>query len=230
MRVQRHAPIREQVAAILRQAIVDLRLEPGQVLIERELCELTSAGRASVREALRQLEAEGLVESVNGRGTIVRAVTRDEARQVYTVRANLEGLAARLFAERAGSAERRDLRDAMARLAQLAHDGASSADLLAAKNVLYDILFTGTGNVVLHQLVQTLHHRVTRLRSLTLAQPGRPVQSARELQEIVDAIERRDGEAADAAAVRHVRIAAAVVLGGPPETSPAAGPLSAAGS
>ncbi|MEV7802007.1 GntR family transcriptional regulator [Microbispora sp. NPDC088329] len=213
MQVRRHAPIREQVAAILRQAIVDLRLQPGQVLIERELCEMTSASRPSVREALRQLEAEGLVESVNGRGTIVRAITREEAQQVYVVRANLEGLAARLFAERAGSALRHDLRAAMAHLTESTHRGASSTSLMAAKNLLYDILFEGAGNEVLHQLVRILHHRVTQLRSLTLAQPGRPAQSARELQEIVDAIEHRDGEAADAAAVRHVQAAAAVVLG-----------------
>src|ERR671916_3124819 len=116
MQVQRHAPIREQVAAILRQAIVEMRLPPGKVLIERELCELTSASRPSVREALRQLEAEGLVESVNGRGTIVSRITPSVARQVYQVRANLEGLAARLFAENADEGERAALRVAMDRL------------------------------------------------------------------------------------------------------------------
>ncbi|MGY1838129.1 MULTISPECIES: GntR family transcriptional regulator [unclassified Modestobacter] len=212
MRVQRHAPIREQVAAILRQAIVDMRLSPGQVLIERELCEMTSASRPSVREALRQLEAEGLVESVNGRGTIVSSITPAVARQVYDVRANLEGLAARLFAEQADDTQRTALRESMARLSECVRRGDEAGTVMAAKNELYDVLFDGSDNQVLHQLVQTLHRRVTQLRALTLAQPGRPAQSELEIQEIVDAIERRDPAAAEAAASRHVRAAAAVVL------------------
>src|ERR1700709_2082191 len=95
--VQRHAPIREQVASILRDAIVELRLPPGQLLVERQLCEMTSASRPSAREALRQLEAEGLVESQNGRGTVVSIASPELARNVYGVRAELEGFAAELF-------------------------------------------------------------------------------------------------------------------------------------
>ena len=106
MAVTRHPPIRDQIADILRSAIVKLEFEPGQVLVERNLCEMTQASRPSVREALRQLEAEGLVESHNGRGTIVRVISAEEAAQVYEVRAELEGLAARLFTERATGDQR----------------------------------------------------------------------------------------------------------------------------
>ncbi|MGY1838142.1 MULTISPECIES: GntR family transcriptional regulator [unclassified Modestobacter] len=214
MQVQRHAPIREQVAAILRQAIVEMRLPPGKVLIERELCELTSASRPSVREALRQLEAEGLVDSVNGRGTIVSAITPSVARQVYDVRANLEGLAARLFAVHADEAQRAALLETMARLSASVGRGDDAATVMAVKNDLYAVLFAGAGNQVLHQLVQTLHRRVTQLRALTLAQPGRPAQSESEIRAIVDAIADHDPEGAEEAASRHVRTAAAVVLDG----------------
>src|SRR5918997_2317248 len=214
MQVQRHAPIREQIAAILRQAIVEMRLPPGKVLVERELCELTSASRPSVREALRQLEAEGLVESVNGRGTIVSTITPSVARQVYQVRANLEGLAARLFVEEADDAHREALRAAMDRLSASVQRGDDPATVLAVKNELYEVIFVGAGNEVLHQLVQTLHRRVNQLRALTLGQPGRPAQSEIEVRALVDAIERGDADAAEAAAGGHVRSAAAVVLDG----------------
>lgn len=88
--VLRHAPIREQVAAIIRDAIVNMQLKPGQLLIERQLCEMTSASRPSVREALRQLETEGLVESLNGRGTIVATIDRELAENIYETRAELK--------------------------------------------------------------------------------------------------------------------------------------------
>ncbi|KND39090.1 MULTISPECIES: GntR family transcriptional regulator [Streptomyces] len=219
MQVQRHAPIREQVANILRDAIVDQRLTPGQLLVERELCEMTSASRASVREALRQLQAEGLVESHNGRGTSVTVISTATARHVYQVRSSLEGLAARLFAEHASDQDRAAFRAAVTELAEETAKGADAAALLKAKSRAYDVLFRGCGNPVLHQTLQTLQHRVTRLRALTLAQEGRAERSADEVTAIADAVDARDGEAAQAAAMTHVEEAARVMLAaaeGPP--------------
>jgi DNA-binding GntR family transcriptional regulator len=212
MRVQRHAPIREQVANILREAIVEQRLQPGQLLIERELCALTAASRASVREALRQLQAEGLVESRNGRGTFVTSISAEVARQVYQVRASLEGLAARLFAENAGDADRVAFRQAVDELVARTAEGADPATLLRTKAKAYEVLFRGCGNPVLHQLIQTLNHRITRLRAITLAQPGRAEHSAAEVAAIAEAVAAHDGTAAQAAATRHVEQAAQVML------------------
>jgi DNA-binding GntR family transcriptional regulator len=214
MQVQRHAPIREQVASILRDAIIDMRLQPGQLLIERELCEMTAASRPSVREALRQLEAEGLVESQKGRGTFVSIADPVLAGYVYQVRAELEGFAAELFAVGANDDLREQLRAAFADIElAVAVDGDNRANsVLKAKNVLYEVLFLGAGNPILDQMLQTLQRRVNQLRALTLAQPGRPEQSVKEIRIIVEAIEKRDGAAARAAATSHVRNAAATVL------------------
>ncbi|MCU1480997.1 MAG: GntR family transcriptional regulator [Subtercola sp.] len=214
MQVQRHAPIREQVASILRDAIIDMRLQPGQLLIERELCEMTAASRPSVREALRQLEAEGLVESQKGRGTFVSIADPVLAGHVYQVRAELEGFAAELFAVGASDELRDQLRTAFADIElAVAVDGDNRANsVLKAKNVLYEVLFLGAGNPILDQMLHTLQRRVNQLRALTLAQPGRPEQSVKEIRVIVEAIEKRDGAAARAAATSHVANAAATVL------------------
>jgi GntR family transcriptional regulator, trigonelline degradation regulator len=216
MQVQRHAPIREQVAALLRDAIIDMRLAPGELLIERELCEMTSASRPSVREALRQLEAEGLVQSQNGRGTFVSVVSPEVAREVYEVRAELEGLAAELFANRASADERADLRAAVEAMAVIVEGEVhpeQAREIIAAKNALYDVLFRGASNPILHQTIETLQRRVNQLRALTLSHPGRPERSLAEIREILDAIEARDGAAARAAARDHVVSAARTVLG-----------------
>lgn len=215
MQVQRHAPIREQVASILRDAIVDMRLRPGQLLIERQLCEMTLASRPSIREALRQLEAEGLVESHNGRGTYVTVISPQTAKQVYQVRTELEGLAAQLFAENADDGPRQEFAAAVKRLDDMVRGQDSepnSAEILAAKNEVYDILFRGADNPILHQMVGTLHRRVNQLRALTLAQPGRPAESVREIKDISKAIESRDGEAARKAASYHVQQASRTVF------------------
>lgn len=214
MQVQRHAPIREQVAAILRNAILDMRLMPGQLLIERELCEMTSASRPSVREALRQLEGEGLVESQNGRGTFVSVASPELARHVYVVRAELEGLAAELFTLHADADERQRFASAVKELAAAVRvaEPDQHMRMLSLKNDVYEILFAGAHNPVVQQMVETLQRRVHQLRALTLAQPGRAEASVAEILEIQEAIEAGDAARARERAAAHVTQAATIVL------------------
>src|ERR1700733_2772755 len=211
-KVQRQAPIREQVADILREAIVEMRVEPGQLLVEGQLCAMTSASRPSVREALRQLEAEGLVESHNGRGTVVAVVTPELAAQVSQVRAELEGFATELFVTNASEQQRADLRAAVAEVERAVHEDGSTSAILAAKNQVYQVIFTGAGNPILNQLIGMLQRRVTQLRALTLTKPGRPEKSAAEIKAILAAIEANDPRAARLAAADHVEQAFNTVL------------------
>jgi len=205
MAVTRHPPIRDQIAGILRSAIVNLDFAPGQLLVERNLCELTQASRPSVREALRQLEAEGLVESHNGRGTIVRVISAEEAAQVYEVRAELEGLAARLFTERATDDQREALREALGELAAAIREEKPSKQILAAQADFYRILFEGSGNPFLDRTVQGMQVRIAQLRATTLAVPGRAAASLEEFEQIAERIGAGDAEGARRSAIEHVR-------------------------
>src|SRR6187399_1033212 len=110
------APVRQQVLASFRSAILSGRFQPGDRLIEKELCELTGASRTSVREALRQLETEGLVDMVPNKGPIVASIDPQQARSIYQVRAALESLAGSLFATNATPAQIRMLEGAVADL------------------------------------------------------------------------------------------------------------------
>ncbi|WP_432989405.1 GntR family transcriptional regulator [Dactylosporangium sp. CA-233914] len=202
LRVERNpALIRSQVVANLRQAILDRRLAPGQRLIERELVELTGASRTSVREALRELAAEGLVTAIPNKGMAVSSVSAEEARQLYQVRSALEALAGRLFVENASAAQRKALVRALERVERQAAKG---APILAAKDDFYDVLFEGGGNEALRSIVGGLHARVSMLRSLSTSVPGRLEHSIKELHAIVDAALANDAEAAAAACARHV--------------------------
>jgi DNA-binding GntR family transcriptional regulator len=202
LRVERTpALIRSQVVENLRQAILDRRLAPGQRLIERELVELTGVSRTSVREALRELAAEGLVTAIPNRGTIVTSVSAEEARQLYQVRSVLEALAGRLFVEHATAAQRKALARALERIERLTAKG---SPVLAAKDAFYDVLFEGGGNDALRSVASSLHARVSVLRSLSLSVPGRVEHSTKELRAIVDAVLASDADAAAAACARHV--------------------------
>lgn len=210
MRVERTpAPVRAQVLDNLRQAIIERQFAPGQRLIERELVELTGVSRTSVREALRELAAEGLVTAIPNKGTVVASVSAEEARQLYEVRSALEALAGRLFVQHATQAQRTALLKALQRIERLAAKG---APILAAKDGFYEVLFEGGGNDALRTVVAGLHARVSLLRWLSLSVPGRSAESLKEMRAIVDAVLRDDAEAAAQACSRHVEEAGRVGL------------------
>jgi len=188
----------------LRQAIIDRRFLPGQRLIERELVELTGVSRTSIREALRELTAEGLVTSVPNKGNVVTQVSSKEAEQLYQVRSALEGLAGRIFVENASAKDRYELGKAMQDVERAANAGVS---ILEPKDRFYEILFAGGGNDALRSISNSLHARISMLRSLSLSVPGRTAQSLEELHKILKAVEANDADGAADACARHVEAA-----------------------
>ena len=132
MRVGRvAAPLRSQALVVLRQAILDFHYEPGRRLVERELMADLAVSRTTIREVLRELEAEGLVTSVPQRGMIVVSPSLQEAREVYEVRHALEELAMRAFIERASDAQVAGLRVALDAFEREAGGGGDLGALLA---------------------------------------------------------------------------------------------------
>ena len=200
------APLREQVLELLRMEIVEMRLQPGQRLVERELIDSFGVSRTTIREALRGLAAEGLVTTIPQKGAIVAVPSPKCAAEVYEVRALLEGAAAREFVAHASDAQVAALRGALVALEQT--QNADARVMLHAKNRFYDILFDGADNATIRTILEGLQARVSVLRATSLTAPGRPAQSVVEIGALVEAIERRDADAAESAAAFHVRRAA----------------------
>lgn len=207
------APVRRQAAKMLRSAITSGRFTPGQRLIEKDLCELLGISRPSVREALRELESDGLIETIPNRGPMVKSLSVADATSVYQVRAALEALAAWLFVENATDAQVGSLREAAERLAH-AYKSGEVEEILAAKEEFYTTFFEGSGNTIIPAQLRSLNDRITALRRLTLASPKRAKQSIREIRELVAAISRRDAEAAYDLSLQHIQQAAKVALKG----------------
>ena len=181
------AALRAQVLERLRGAIIGGQLAPGQRLIERELTEMTGVSRTVVREVLRQLETEGLVAIIPHKGPVVRELSAGEARDLYTIRGALEGIAARLFVEHAGADLHRKLAAALDVVVE-AYRGGDAEKILATKNDFYAVLFDGASSEVLSGMLATLHARIWRWRALGLSHPARsarrPEESIKGLKEI----------------------------------------------
>lgn len=205
------ATLRLLVEDRIRNAIATGHFKPGQRLIERELCEQIGVGRTSVREALRQLEAEGLVVTIPHRGPEVSSISFEEARQLYDVRGLLEGFAGRGFAEHGTDAAIAELGRAVASFRKAA-EGDDRAALVAAKTNFYAVLTEGAGNVFVKQLLTTLHNRITLLRVTSMTQEGRLKDSVAEIEDIYRAIAARDGDKAEALCRHHIAKAAEVAL------------------
>ncbi len=205
------ATLRGQVEEKLRLAISDGIFKPGERLIERELCESLGVSRTSVREALRQLEAEGLITSVPHRGPVVSTMSVDEAEQLYALRALLEGYAGQRCAELATASFKQRLREAVETFAQAAASGERRA-LVVAKARFYDLLMEGSGNAFVKQTLTSLHNRINMLRFTSMTQPGRLERSVAEIRDIAAAIEAGDGGRAGEACRHHIEEAAKVAL------------------
>jgi len=114
--------VRSQTVGNLRNAILAGQFAPGARLVEAELCRLLGVSRPSVREALRQLEAERLVVITPFKGPAVARIEWPEAEQIYEVRALLEGQAAFLFATRATCGQWGAIRLALKRFGEAVRD------------------------------------------------------------------------------------------------------------
>jgi DNA-binding GntR family transcriptional regulator len=197
------APVRHQVAASFRNAILSGRFQPGERLIEKDLCELTGASRTSVREALRQIEAEGLVAMVPNKGPVVASIDPEQARSIYEVRAALESLAGALFVAKAKPAQVKRLEVAVADLARAYKDGKIEA-ILSKKDSFYEILLEGAGNDIVSALLRMMQARISLLRRISLGQTARLSVSIKEIRAILKAVKAKNTAGAAEACRLHV--------------------------
>ena len=197
-------PLRRQVTARLRDAILNGDLKPGQKLVERELCASLDVSRPLLREALPQLQAEGLITWVAHRGPSVALVDTDEVREIFQVRIALESLAAREFARNASDDQVAELRRQVSFQKPVNASG-SLRDVLALKVGFYSVLFEGCGNRMIGQIVNQLINRIVLFEELSLPAPERLREVIEELGAIVSAIEARDATLAGRMCELHVR-------------------------
>ncbi|MCS6892237.1 MAG: GntR family transcriptional regulator [Rhodovarius sp.] len=182
-------------------------------MIERELCERMGISRTSVREVLRQLEAEELIRVEPRRGPVVAAITAEAAADIYEFRSILEPAAVRLFVQRRSPAELRELGRHLDAFRNAVAEGRLDA-MVESMAEFHALIFRGSRNRELLAIGQRLQARISALRRSTLSLPGRALRALQEMQAILDAITAGDAEAAAAAVERHIASAREAALGG----------------
>lgn len=205
------SPLRRQVADILRDAITNGVFEPGGRLTERALCESLVVSRSTVRESLRQLEAEGLVRITPNKGPMVAELDEAEAREIYDIRSKLQGLASAACARRRSPQLVAGLDGALAQMRKAA-DADDFPALQAARTEFYNWIFDGSGNRQLAVLLKQFRARMTLMRGLGGLRRQRMQEAVRGASEILAAIAAGDEAAAAAASEAHIGRAAALVF------------------
>lgn len=214
-RTQRNEEVRLQIEQAIRRG----DFGPGERLpSERELVETFGVSRVSVREAIRSLEALGLVRVYQGRGAFVTDrrsglgepmarwldVHRDEVLELLAVRGALDEQAAAGAVEHASDADLVAVEKAHRAFADAVASGVPKEELVPLDIDLHVAIADASGNRLLYDLLSDLHHYLAESRYLAFAPRGRPERSAVEHAEIVAALLARDAAAARAATARHI--------------------------
>jgi DNA-binding GntR family transcriptional regulator len=205
------APLRNKIIAALRSAIETGLLAPGMRLIEKDLCDQLNVSRTSLREALRELQPEGIFEATSARGLTIGTISREDAENAYRIRSVLEALVVEQFIEKADEATMRDLVRQGEVLKQAYQSGVLET-IIESKRAFYDRICTGAANAIAFDIINRLVLRTSSLRRHSLSRKERQLQSIKEIDRLIKAIQKRDVESARQAATDHVRHSARSAL------------------
>jgi DNA-binding GntR family transcriptional regulator len=192
-----------EVLGSVREAILTGVYAPGQRLIESELCEQHLASRFVVRAALRELAADGLVETQHNRGARVRVVPLEEALEIVEVRMALESLAAGRAAARATPADVLELQQVIARM----HSAVDEGELVAygqLNGALHRAVQRISANATCTRTLDRMRAQIVRHQFALSLQPGRPAVSLPQHERIVTAIATHDVLGAETAMRVHI--------------------------
>jgi DNA-binding GntR family transcriptional regulator len=209
----KETPVRAHLLERLRSAITEGMFQPGDHLVERELCESLGVSRTSLREALRQIEAEGLIEFFPNRGAIVRDITVDEILELWELRTTVECLLARRFALHGTEEDITRLETSIAEM-DAALKAQNRAAIKHAKLELWESFTAGGHHAAGAKLIMQINARLSFLWSSSLLLPGRPAESVAEFASLASAIRGRHPEVAEAAMILHNEHAKFVAMRG----------------
>lgn len=178
---------------------------PGDILTEMRLTEELGVSRTPIREALKQLETEGLVKATPGKGIVVQGVTDKDIEDIYMIRMMIEGLAARWAAEKITQNEIEELKDILELEEFYTKKGGGTGNLLKLDSKFHDLVFKASKSKPLMHILSTFHHYVQSARSASLETPGRAQKVFEEHEAIMQAIIDRDPDLAEKLTTRHIK-------------------------
>lgn len=196
--------LHDQLTQRLRTLLVEGRIAPGAKLNERELCELLKVSRTPLRESIKRLAAEGLVDLLPNRGAVAVRLTEADVMHAFEVLATLEGLAGELAATRASDAEVAEIR-ALHHEMLACHLRQDLSGYYRLNARIHAALNAAARNPVLTRTFEHLNARVQSLRFRTNQDSAKWQRAVQEHEQMVQALAARDGTALRAVLVQHLQ-------------------------
>lgn len=189
----------------IRENILSGKYATDEELKEKTIGEELGVSRTPVREALRQLELEGLVTIIPNKGAYVVGISQKDIRDIYEIRSRLEGLCARWAAQNITKAQLDELEENIY-LSDFHSAKGNSEQVVELDNRFHEILYNASGSKELRHVLLDFHHYVQRVRKITLAVPSRAIGSNDEHRKIVEALKEHDADQAEKLANEHMMI------------------------
>lgn len=196
-------PIRDVIYESLRQSIFDGELKAGDRLVEKELADKMKVSRTPIREALRKLEAEGLVEHLPRRGVVVKGFSREDVIEIYSIRKALEGLAITYTVRNITDQKIVQLKELIKEMEKLTEEG-DIKELFKVNQRFNDILVNSSKMPRLIHLINTYMEYLQRLRIVTMSCKQRRLKALNEHKAILNAVIDRDEERARQLVEEHI--------------------------
>lgn len=201
--LERPELLQERVADRIREAILEGSIQPGERIVEFQLSKQWNISRAPLREAIRQLAAEGLVVLSPHRGASVAEVSLAELQELFAVRSMLEAFGAGLAANNAGPSDHAAMRRKIAEMkSSLARRDLSG--FYVAGIEFHSVLMSAAGNATLKRIYDENKRQFRRYQATMPRLPDLPRESIAEHQQILDAVEQGDADAASRLAAHHI--------------------------
>ncbi len=206
----RNISLADQVFEQLEREILAGKYPRGELLSEQRLSAELGISRTPVREAIRRLEQENILED-SPRGVVVVGISRQDMLDMYEIRLQLEGLAARRAARLITDGQLRQMREALdlqqAYLAQEHSDRSDQIQHLDSR--FHELLYAGSGSKAYFDVLSRLHKKIAKYRTASVRKPGRAQESIREHEAIYEALAAHDPDRAQKAALLHTERARA---------------------
>ncbi len=191
----------DQVFERLEEDILSGKFSRGEILTETDLCESLGVSRTPVREALRRLQQEHLVEE-QGKGLKVLGVSTEDLEDIMEMRLRLEGFAAARAAERITDEELKELADTLD-LQEFYLTKKQASNIKGMDSKFHELIYKFSGSVMIYDTLLPLHKKVQRYRQKSVENSSRAELSFKEHREIYEALAARDPKAAEKAILNH---------------------------
>jgi DNA-binding GntR family transcriptional regulator len=192
----RQKSLPEHIVEELEAKIIAGRLQPGQRIIEENLCKTFGVSRSPVREAFQILESRGFVVREPRKGISVARITQQEAEDIYRIRASLDSLATSLAVSRRTPEFLKKLKKLYEQMTRAAQKG-NARSYSSLNQKFHELIVTACGNERLIGLIHNFDKQTMRYRLAIVSQPGWMENSAKHHREIVAAIEAGDADAVE---------------------------------